>query len=139
VLHAVLARHLPHHQFGIHPHGHRGRPVTGGGLEPGDQRAVLRHVVRGDPERLTAGLEAAARHGAPAVDVSMDSELVIRQMTGQYKVKNAGLKPLHQAARAAAAKLRVVRFTSVPRADNARADAIVNETLDRKLGFESPR
>ncbi len=88
---------------------------------------------------LIAGLEAAARHGAPAVEVHMDSELVVRQMTGRYRVKNAGLKPLYEQARAAAARLGVVRFTAVRREANARADAIVNQTLDKAQGIESPR
>jgi len=79
---------------------------------------------------LILGLEAAARLGAAAVEVSMDSELVVRQMQGRYKVKNEGLKPLFALAKAAAGRIAVVRFTSVPRADNARADALVNETLD---------
>ena len=69
----------------------------------------------------------------------MDSELVVRQMTGEYRVKHEGLKPLHAAARAAAARLASVSFRAVPRADNAHADRLVNEMLDRILGSESPR
>jgi len=82
---------------------------------------------------LIAGLEAAARHGAKTLVVRMDSELVVRQMLGTYKVKNEGLKPLHAEARSAAAKLGTVRFESVPRDDNGRADALVNEALDEAL------
>lgn len=88
---------------------------------------------------LIAGLEAAARHAVTKLVVSMDSELVVRQMTGQYRVKHEGLKPLHAEARAAADRIGSVQFNSVPRADNARADQLVNETLDRILGSESPR
>lgn len=88
---------------------------------------------------LIAGLEAAARHGVRTLEVSMDSELVVRQMTGQYRVKHEGLKPLHAAARAAASKISEVRFRSVLREQNHRADRLVNETLDRILGSESPR
>ena len=88
---------------------------------------------------LIAGLDAAVRHQAQPLRVCMDSELVVRQMTGEYRVKHAGLKPLHAEARAAAAKLHAVRFQAVRRAENARADQLVNETLDRVLGFESPR
>jgi ribonuclease HI len=82
---------------------------------------------------LIAGLESAARHGAKTLVVRMDSELVVRQMLGTYKVKNEGLKPLHAEARSAAAKLGTVRFESVPRDDNGRADALVNEALDEAL------
>ena len=88
---------------------------------------------------LIAGLEAASKHGVRALEVNLDSELVVRQMTGQYRVKNGGLKPLHQAACAAAERIDVIRFVSVRREENARADAIVNQTLDRVLGTESPR
>src|SRR5262245_14004313 len=59
---------------------------------------------------LIAGLEAAARHDVKALVVRMDSELVVRQMLGQYKVKNEGLKPLHAEAKKAAAKLGAVRY-----------------------------
>src|SRR5882672_1179498 len=75
---------------------------------------------------LIAGLGAAARHGVRTLVVRMDSELVVRQMLGQYKVKNAGLKPLHTEARTAAARVGEVRFESVPRDDNGRADGLVN-------------
>ena len=88
---------------------------------------------------LIAGLEAAARHGATPLRVCMDSELVVRQMTGEYRVKHEGLKPLHAAAREAAARIATLTFCSVPREDNARADQLVNEKLDKVLGSESPR
>ena len=88
---------------------------------------------------LIAGLEAAADQGVPALEVVMDSELVVRQMTGQYRVKNEGLKPLHAQARRTAARLPLVTYASVRRDFNARADALVNEALDRVLGPESPR
>ena len=82
---------------------------------------------------LIAGLEAAARHRVKALIVRMDSELVVRQMLGQYKVKNEGLKPLHAEAKRAVVKLASVKFESVPRDDNGRADALVNEALDEAL------
>jgi len=88
---------------------------------------------------LIAGLEAAARHGASPLLVRMDSELVVRQMTGEYRVKNEGLKPLHAAARQAARVLPEVRYEAVRRHANTRADELVNEALDRVLGPESPR
>ncbi len=90
---------------------------------------------------LIAGLAAASRHRASPVVVCMDSELVVRQMTGEYRVKHAGLKPLHAEAARAAAALESVRFVAVRREENARADEIVNETLDRALdaSSESPR
>jgi ribonuclease HI len=80
---------------------------------------------------LIAGLHSAVAHGASPLSVVMDSELVIRQMTGQYKVKHEGLKPLHREARGVAAQLAVVHFSSVRRDDNSRADGLVNEALDQ--------
>lgn len=88
---------------------------------------------------LLAGLESAIRHGAQPLRVCMDSELVVRQMTGEYRVKNAGLKPLNAEARVLMMRLGDTRFESVPRAENARADGLVNQTLDDILGSESPR
>jgi probable phosphoglycerate mutase len=63
----------------------------------------------------------------------MDSELVIRQMTGQYRVKHEGLKPLHAEARNVAGRLPRVNYSSVKRNDNVRADGLVNEALDRAV------
>ena len=88
---------------------------------------------------LIAGLEAAGRAGADPLLVCMDSELVVRQMTGEYRVKNPGMKVLHAEARRALAKLGRVRFSSVRREANTHADRLVNEALDEVLGDESPR
>jgi probable phosphoglycerate mutase len=83
---------------------------------------------------LIAGLAAALRRGATPLVVYMDSELVVRQMTGEYRVKHAGLKPLHAEAGEHAAKLRPIRFVAVRRGENERADQLVNEALDRAEG-----
>ena len=82
---------------------------------------------------LIAGLGAAAELGASPLQVVMDSELVIRQMTGQYRVKHEGLKPLYRDARSAAARLGQVTYSSVRRDDNGRADGLVNEALDEAM------
>lgn len=79
---------------------------------------------------LLQGLQAAARHGASRLTVFMDSELVVRQMTGEYRVKHAGLKPLHEEARREARRFQGVDYRAVRREENARADQLVNETLD---------
>ena len=88
---------------------------------------------------LISGLRAAAKHGAQALKVYMDSELVVRQMTGEYRVKHAGLKPLHEEARREAARVKQVEYHAVRREQNARADQLVNETLDRAQESESSR
>jgi len=89
-------------------------------------------------QALIAGLEAAARHEVGRLVVCLDSELVVRQLRGEYRVKHPGLKELHRKAMAAAGKIGHVRYREVPREQNARADRLVNDTLDG-IGNESPR
>ena len=88
---------------------------------------------------LIAGLEAAHRHHVERLRVCMDSELVVRQMTGEYRVKHAGLKPLYAEAVEARREVPAVRFVAVKREDNSRADQLVNETLDEMLGTREGR
>jgi tryptophan 2,3-dioxygenase/ribonuclease HI len=79
---------------------------------------------------LLLGLERAAALGASEVDVVNDSELVARQVDGSYKVKNADLRSLHEQAKQALAAFERWSIRSVPRAQNAAADALVNRALD---------
>jgi tryptophan 2,3-dioxygenase len=79
---------------------------------------------------LLLGLERAAALGASEVDVVNDSELIARQVDGSYKVKNADLRPLHEQAKEALARFARWSIRSVPRAENAAADALVNRALD---------
>ena len=79
---------------------------------------------------LLLGLRRARDLGAREVDVVNDSELVARQLTGQYRVKHADLKPLHAEAMRALGEFDRWSVRSVPRAQNADADALVNEALD---------
>jgi dinuclear metal center YbgI/SA1388 family protein len=81
---------------------------------------------------LLAGLEMARELGAPEVEVASDSELLVKQMRGEYKVKNEGLKPLHQEARDRAAAFRSFTIRHIDREDNTRADALVNRALDEQ-------
>ena len=81
---------------------------------------------------LLAGLEAAATLGATDVEVYSDSELLVRQMNGQYRVKNAGLKPLYEEARRLASAFDRCACTHVRRERNTEADKLVNKALDRK-------
>ena len=83
---------------------------------------------------LLLGLQLANDLGAREVQVACDSELVARQIGGEYKVKHAGLKPLYLEA------MKVLRgfdrwsIRAVRREGNVRADELVNETLDEALG-----
>jgi ribonuclease HI len=79
---------------------------------------------------LLLGLERARALGATEVEVVNDSELVAKQVTGAYKVKHPDMKPLHAAAMAALEPFERWTVRSVPRAQNARADALVNAALD---------
>jgi ribonuclease HI len=83
---------------------------------------------------LLLGLELARGLGARSVEVVNDSELVARQIGGQYKVKNPGLRPLWQEAMAALRGFDSWSVRNVPRAMNARADELVNEALDQAAG-----
>ena len=79
---------------------------------------------------LLRGLERAQALGAEEVEVVGDSELVAKQVNGQYKVKHAGLRPLHAEALRALGAFARWRVRTVPRAQNAAADALVNAALD---------
>jgi ribonuclease HI len=79
---------------------------------------------------LIAGLEAAAAFGAQRVRVRADSKLVIEQVKGAWRVRQPHLRPLLDAARALLAGYAEVDLQHVPRAENARADALVNVALD---------
>jgi ribonuclease HI len=79
---------------------------------------------------LLRGLERARALGAAEVEIVNDSELVARQLTGAYKVKHAAMKPLHAEAMAALGGFDGWSVRSVPRAQNARADELVNRALD---------
>ena len=79
---------------------------------------------------LLRGLERAAALGAREIDLVNDSELVAKQLTGAYKVKHPAMKPLYDEAMSALRGFDRWSIRSVPRAENARADALVNEALD---------
>jgi ribonuclease HI len=79
------------------------------------------------------GLKLARDLGAREVEVVNDSELVARQIGGQYKVKHAGLKPLYLETMATLREFERWSVRSVRRESNTRADELVNETLDAAL------
>ncbi|OGB74082.1 hypothetical protein A2V68_02540 [candidate division Kazan bacterium RBG_13_50_9] len=66
-----------------------------------------------------------------SVKAHLDSELIVRQLSGEYRVKNRGLKPLVAKVEELAANFRMVKFTYVPREKNCIADMLVNQELDR--------
>lgn len=79
---------------------------------------------------LVAGLEAARQFPARKISVRADSQLVVRQLEGRYRVKQAHLRPLYEEARALLSDYAEVDLAHVPREENIVADALVNAALD---------
>ena len=82
---------------------------------------------------LLLGIERARALGAAELDLVGDSELVVRQVKGEYKVKDAGLRELHSQVRAALANFERWSIRHVRREHNAVADRLVNEAIDGTL------
>ena len=83
---------------------------------------------------LIAALDYAQQHGIRALQVQSDSELLVRQMRGQYKVKSPELRPLFERARKMAQTFDSFKIEHVYREQNAEADALANEALDETSG-----
>ncbi len=79
---------------------------------------------------IITALEKALSLGVRQVDLYSDSELVVRQINGRYRVKNAALKPLYQRAKQLQASLEGFTITHIPRQQNAEADSLANRALD---------
>ena len=79
---------------------------------------------------LIAGLEKAVEIGVDELEVVSDSELLVNQMRGDYKVKNEALRELHAEASALEDRLGKVRYKAVRREHNELADRLVNDALD---------
>jgi len=82
---------------------------------------------------LLRGIELAAARGASELELIGDSELVVRQVEGRYKVKNAGMKELHEEVKRALREFDSWSIRHVRRAENADADRLVNQALDGAL------
>ncbi len=95
-----------------------GRPIGRETNNVAEYRAVL------------LGIELATELGATELEIVGDSELIVKQVRGEYKVKDAGLKPLHAKVRQALAELDSWAIRHVRREQNVEADRLVNEALD---------
>ena len=80
---------------------------------------------------LITALDYAAHHGIKSLRVRSDSELLVNQMNGRYRVRSKDLKPLHERAAKLANQLEHFTIEHVPREENREADALANEALDR--------
>lgn len=121
--------------------GSRGNPgpAASGAVIFDERGAVLREVGTflgratnnvAEWTGLVTGLEAAVELGIDDLAVRLDSELVVKQISGAYRVKNEALIPLHARAKALLRKFARVDVGHVPRARNKAADALVNAVLD---------
>ena len=87
---------------------------------------------------LLAALRYATEHGHRSVKIKSDSELLVKQMNGLYKVKNPGLQVLHQQARALATGLGRVTYEHVRREQNKDADRLANLAMDEAAQSPKP-
>lgn len=85
---------------------------------------------------LLLGIERARALGARELEIVGDSELIARQVRGEYRVKDPGLRELHAQVVAALEDFDRWTIRNVPREENAHADRLVNEVLDRKINQE---
>jgi ribonuclease HI len=84
-------------------------------------------------QALLAGLELALDHGVQRLDVFMDSELIVRQVGGRYRVKDATLKALHEQTTRLLHRFHEVEVRHIPREQNSEADGLVNQAIDASL------
>ncbi len=89
-------------------------------------------------QALLHALRFALARGAREVAVLSDSELLVRQLEGRYRVKSPGLLPLHREARELIARFERVRIEHVPRERNREADALANRAVDERASKLDP-
>ncbi|MCD4699164.1 MAG: ribonuclease HI family protein [Phycisphaerae bacterium] len=87
-------------------------------------------------QALLEALPAACNLGANSVEIRSDSELLVRQMNGQYRVKNAGLKPMFDQACRLKGKFSSFTIRHVRREENTAADKLVNQAINLKQNVE---
>jgi ribonuclease HI len=125
----------------------RGNPGPAGiGAQVTDERgAILGEIARGIGETtnnvaeytaVIEGLELAHELGAKTVTLRSDSQLLINQLAGRYRVKSEHLQPLHRRARSLGAGFERISFEHVPREQNSAADTLANLGVDRWLAGE---
>lgn len=121
--------------------GARGNPGPAGAgaalYDPSGRRVAARGWPLGrttnnaaEYEGLVRGLELARDAGADRIEVRSDSELLVRQMTGEYRIRAVHLQDAAARARAVAESFAEARFTAVPREANREADRLANRAMD---------
>jgi ribonuclease HI len=117
--------------------GNPGQASIGAVIEDGRGRVISRisrrigHATNNQAEyrAIIAALEEAARLGAEEVDIKSDSELVVKQIKGRYRVKKATLRPLYQKVVQLTGSLGAFNITHIPREQNREADRLANRAL----------
>jgi ribonuclease HI len=132
-------------EFSIHTDGaSRGNPGEAGiGVVISDERGKTLKELKSylgmttnnvaEYRAVLLALGKAFELGADRVTLSLDSELVVRQITGEYKVREAHLKPLHRQALDLLQRFSKYRILHIPREENRRADQLANEAIDQKI------
>jgi ribonuclease HI len=109
-----------------------------GAIMKGEQSEVVTRISRrigqatnnqAEYKAVIAALEEATRLGAGEVDIKSDSQLVVNQINGEWRVKKAALKPLYQKVKQLQRRLRRFTITYIPREQNAEADNLANKAL----------
>lgn len=119
----------------------RGNPGQAGAgavlLSPQGEELVARSAYLGtctnnvaEYRALILGLDASLQLGCEELSIALDSELIVRQIQGRYKVKNEALLPLFQQVQERLSRLRKWSIMHVPRSQNSRADQLANQGID---------
>src|SRR5581483_480541 len=118
------------------PAGHRVYIRDASGAQIKQLNEYIGHKTNNFAEysALLAALEFDVDNGHPALKVISDSELMVRQMTGRYRVSSPDLKPLYEKARSLIRQLDKFSIEHVLRAQNKHADRLANEAMDRGMG-----
>ncbi len=145
-LFGARTEHLPEDRLVAHiDGGARGNPGPAGygvvmedaaGRRIAERSEFLGHRTNNYAEYmgLLAALQHAVEHGPKALEVISDSELLVKQINGQYKVRNATLVELHQQAKSLIGKLDWFKIHHVLRGKNKEADALANRAMDEGMG-----
>ena len=120
--------------------GNPGLAAIGAVLKDGQGRSLARISQRigeatnnqAEYRAVIAALEKAIALGAEEVDIKSDSELVVKQISGRYRVKKATLRPLYQRVVQLAGSLAAFSITHIPRQQNREADRLANRALETR-------
>jgi len=119
--------------------GNPGQAAIGATIKDGEGRllaSLSRPIGRATNNQaeyraVIAALKEAVRLGAGEADIYLDSELVVKQINGSYRVRNAALKPLYLEVKGLAASFKEFRISHIPRRQNAAADGLANKAFEQ--------